>query len=42
MFRRLFVTVFAAWAGLASTSVVVPAETIFPLACGSASTRPGT
>ena len=30
MFRRLFVTVFAAWAGLASTSVVVPAETIFP------------
>ncbi|HEY6702400.1 MAG TPA: hypothetical protein VI137_16615 [Pseudolabrys sp.] len=30
MFRRLFVFVFAAWAGLASTTLIVPAETAFP------------
>ena len=30
MFRRLFVSVFAVWAGLASTILIVPAETSFP------------
>jgi hypothetical protein len=30
MFRRLFVSVFAVWAWLVSTILIVPAETIFP------------
>ena len=30
MFRRLFVSVFAVWAWLASAILIVPAETIFP------------
>ncbi len=30
MYRRLLVSVIAAWAGLASTTLIVPAETAFP------------
>ena len=30
MFRRLLVSLIAAWAGLASTTLIVPAETAFP------------